>query len=155
MVWRWSQLGLISRMTQVRILPPQPNFKIMSTNCNVCSERCFGKDGYDGSCCTIESRDYIIGPHRDANEFIQSLSLKLGRSISYESVFIDYEEGRRLFPDKSAWQDPNSYPSFRVDLNNPRKPCIFYNTTVKSCTMYDIRPKTCKEYQCDYLKSQI
>ena len=134
---------------------PATKFKIMSTNCNICSEKCFGKDGYDGSCCTIEARDYIIGPHKDANQFIQSLSLKLGRAISYESVFIDYEEGKNLFPNKSAWQNPESYPAFRVDLNNPRKPCIFYNTAIKSCTMYDIRPKTCREYQCDYLKSHV
>ena len=132
--------------------PSTTGLKIMSTDCNICSDKCFGQDGYDGSCCTIESRDYILGPHKDTSEFIQSLSSKLGRSINYESIFIDYEEGKALFSEKSEWQNPKSYPAFRVDLHNPRKPCIFYNTVVKSCTVYDIRPRICMEYQCDYLK---
>ena len=127
----------------------------MGTDCNICSNKCYGMPGHHGSCCTLEDRDFIIGPHPDAEEFITRLSDKLGREIDYREVFVDYEEGKSLFPNKSTWQNPNSYPAFRVDLNNPRKPCIFYNTTIKSCTMYDIRPKTCMEYQCDYLKSHV
>jgi Fe-S-cluster containining protein len=120
----------------------------MGANCNICSEKCFGLPGYHGSCCTIENRDYIIGPHYDTQEFVDNLSKKLSREINYNEVFVDYEEGKTLFPNKSTWQNPNSYPAFRVDFYNPRLPCIFYNTKIKSCTMYDIRPKTCREYEC-------
>jgi Fe-S-cluster containining protein len=125
----------------------------MGTDCNICSNKCFGVPGYDGSCCTVEGRDYIIGPHYDAQEFISRLSNKLGREIEYRDVFIDYEEGSKLFPDKKAWQNPNSYPALRVDFFNFRLPCMFYNTKIKACTMYDIRPKTCQEYECDYLRN--
>jgi Fe-S-cluster containining protein len=107
--------------------------------------------GHHGSCCTLEDRDFIIGPHPDAEEFIERLSDKLGREIEYREVFVDYEEGKTLFPNKSTWQNPVSYPAFRVDFYNPRLPCIFYNTKVRACSMYDIRPLTCQEYECEYL----
>ena len=123
----------------------------MGTNCNICSNNCFGRDGYHGSCCSIEDRDYIIGPHYDTDEFIKNLSSKLGREIYEEEVFINYEEGSKLFPSKSTWQNPSSYPAFRVDFFNPKLPCIFYNTKLKFCTIYDVRPQTCREYECEYL----
>ncbi len=125
----------------------------MGSNCNICSNKCFGLPGYHGSCCSIEDRDYIIGPHHDSFEFIDRLSEKLGRDIEYQDIFIDYEEGSKLFPNKNAWQNKNSYPALRVDFFNPKLPCIFYNTKIKACTMYDIRPKTCQEYECEYLRN--
>ena len=127
----------------------------MGTDCNICSNKCYGMPGHHGSCCTLEDRDFIIGPHPDAEEFIEKLSNKLGREIEYREVFVDYEEGKTLFPNKSTWQNPNSYPAFRVDFYNPRLPCIFYNTKVRACSMYDIRPTTCQEYECEYLTNSL
>ena len=127
----------------------------MGTNCNICSEKCWGIEGYDGSCCTVEGRDWIIGPHYDVDEFMESLSTKFGRLIPKEDIFINYDEGKVLFPNKSSWQTPNSYPAFRVNLNDPRLPCIFYNTKIKACSIYEIRPKTCQDYKCDYLKENL
>lgn len=118
---------------------------------NICSEKCFGRDGQDGCCCTLESRDFIIGPHKDAQEFVSRLSKKLGRSIWWDEVFISFEEGRRLFPDKPNWQLPESYPALRVQPNSPRRPCVFYNETLKQCTVYEIRPASCRSYVCDFL----
>jgi len=125
----------------------------MGTNCNICSNKCYGVEGYHGSCCSIEERNYIIGPHHDTEEFIKTLSEKLGREVIEEDVFINYEEGSRLFPNKSSWQNPDSYPAFRVDFYNPKLPCIFYNTKLKFCTIYDVRPKTCRDYECEYLSN--
>jgi Fe-S-cluster containining protein len=127
----------------------------MGTDCNICSNKCYGMPGHHGSCCTLEDRDFIIGPHPDAEEFIERLSDKLGREIDYREVFVDYEEGKSLFPNKSTWQNPGSYPAFRVDFYNPRLPCIFYNTKVRACSMYDIRPTTCQEYECEYLTNSL
>ena len=123
----------------------------MGTDCNICSNNCYGITDYHGSCCSIENRDYIIGPHPDTEEFIKNLSSKLGREIYEEDVFIGYEEGKELFPNKTSWQNPNSYPAFRVDFFNPKLPCIFYNTKIRACSIYDIRPQTCREYECEYL----
>jgi len=127
----------------------------MGTNCNICSDKCWGIKGYDGSCCTIEDRDYIIGPHYDVDEFMGNLSTKFGRLISKEDIFINYDEGKVLFPNKISWQSPNSYPAFRVNLNDPKLPCIFYNTKIKACSIYEIRPQTCRDYKCDYLKEHL
>ena len=127
----------------------------MGTDCNICSNKCYGMPGHHGSCCTLEDRDFIIGPHPDAEEFVTKLSDKLGREIEYREVFVDYEEGKTLFPNKSTWQNPGSYPALRVDFYNPRLPCIFYNTKVRACSMYDIRPTTCQEYECEYLTNSL
>ena len=62
----------------------------MGTNCNICSNKCYGVDGYHGSCCSIEERNYIIGPHHDTEEFIKNLSEKLGREVSEDEVFIKF-----------------------------------------------------------------
>lgn len=118
---------------------------------NICSEKCFGSDGYDGSCCKIESRDYIIGPHKDAQEFLDKLALKLKRKIPAEEVFITYQEGRKLFPEKLNWQKPEAFPALRLQMHHPKYPCIFYNDTLKQCTVYDIRPQICCDYVCDFL----
>ena len=125
----------------------------MGTNCNICSNKCYGVEGYHGSCCSIEERNYIIGPHHDTEEFIKNLSEKLGREVNEDDVFIKFEEGSRMFPNKSAWQNPDSYPAFRVDFYNPKLPCIFYNTKLKFCTIYDVRPKTCRDYEREYLSN--
>ena len=125
----------------------------MGTDCNICSNKCYGVEGLDGSCCTIESRDWIIGPHNDTKEFLERLSTKFGREVKYEDVFIDYEEGSKLFPYKETWRTPSVYPALRVDTSNSRFPCIFYNTAMKACSIYEIRPSVCKSYECSYLKN--
>lgn len=125
----------------------------MGENCNICSTKCFGKEGYDGSCCTLENRDWIIGPHKDTQEFLIRLSEKFGRKIDYKDVFVDFDEGKELFPNKPTWQARETYPALRVDFNNPRLPCIFYNTSIKACSIYEIRPFICKAFECHYLKS--
>ena len=61
----------------------------MGENCNICSNKCWGSPGYHGSCCSVEDRDYIIGPHHDTDEFILNLSKKFGREIEKEEVFND------------------------------------------------------------------
>ncbi len=43
----------------------------MSSACQICSSKCFGVDGYDGSCCKLEERDFIIGPISDSGEFLE------------------------------------------------------------------------------------
>jgi len=123
--------------------------------CDICSNKCFGIDGYDGSCCSVENRDYIIGKITDTAEFLERLQSRLGRKINYEDVFIDFEAGKQIFPDKESWQNPENYPALRVNFNDPKLPCIFYNTSLKFCTVHEIRPQTCKDYFCDYLSEQI
>jgi len=125
----------------------------MGSNCQICSFKCWGTDNYDGSCCTLENRDWIMGPALDWKEFLKNISLKIGREIGFSEVFYTYEEGSKLFPDRSVWQNPDNFPAFKVDLNSPRKPCIFYNQSIRSCSVYEIRPETCRIYSCDYLKS--
>jgi len=124
----------------------------MGSNCEICSFKCWGIDNYDGSCCTLENRDWIMGPILDSDKFLENLSSKIGRKVEFSEVFYTFKEGSSLFSDRQMWQDPNNFPAFRVELNSPRKPCVFYNQSIKSCMVYDIRPDTCRNYSCDYLK---
>ena len=126
----------------------------MGSDCNICSNKCMGFEGNHGGCCTLGDRNFIIGPHFDTKEFLERLSTKFGREIKYEDVFIDYEEGKKLFPSKSVWADEKNYPSLRVDTMNPFLPCMFYNMKLKACMVYDIRPETCKNFECTYLQEQ-
>ena len=64
----------------------------MGTNCNVCRDKCWGIEGYDGSCCTVENRDWIMGPNNDAHQFIDKLSEKLGEKVNYDDIFIEFEK---------------------------------------------------------------
>ena len=93
-----------------------------------------------------------MGPVLDSDNFLDGLSKKIGRKVEFSEVFYNFREGSNLFPDRQMWQDPNNFPSFKVDLNSPRKPCIFYNQSIRSCMVYEIRPDTCRNYSCDYLK---
>lgn len=127
----------------------------MSNHGDICSFKCFGQSGYDGSCCHLEDRNWIMGPIYDYQMFLDKLSSKLGRKVEFSEVFFDFEEGSKTFPEKQVWQSPENFPAFRVDTEKLRKPCVLYNSTTKSCTVYDIRPATCRNYHCDYLKEYL
>ena len=111
-----------------------------------CSTNCWGQKGYDGSCCTIENRDYIIG---SIDEESQKRLLMNNKHLSWNDMFITYEEGRKMYPNKPILQDKTWYPAMRLQ-NDERNSCIFYKN--KSCSVYDIRPTVCKEFFCDHLK---
>lgn len=121
--------------------------------CDICSKKCFGIEGYDGSCCSVEERDWIIGPHHDVEEFLIRLEKKFQRKIEFKDIFYEYEEGKEVFKDRESWQNPNTYPALRIDLEKKKKPCIFYNTEIKACSIYEIRPSTCINFKCQFLKN--
>lgn len=127
----------------------------MGTHCNICSFKCFGIDDYDGSCCHLEDRNWIMGPIEDSEKFLYNLSNKLGRKVKFDEVFYNFEEGSKLFPDKPVWQEKGNYPAFKVDLEKQRKPCVMYNSATRSCSVYEIRPNTCRYYLCDFLEREL
>ncbi|MBP7860237.1 hypothetical protein KA183_01035 [bacterium] len=119
-----------------------------------CSRVCYGIKDQAGICCTIGERDWIIGPITDADRFLKDVSKKLGREFTFNEIFYSYEEGHKIFPERSTWQDPNNYPALRVVLDGKAYPCQFLSDD-KKCTMQDIKPKICSDYLCDYLKASI
>jgi Fe-S-cluster containining protein len=70
-------------------------------------------------------------------------------------VFIDHEEGRALFPERSTWQARQNYPALRVIRDDPRHPCRFYDIEAGACTVYEIRPEVCRRFLCDSLRHLI
>jgi Fe-S-cluster containining protein len=117
-----------------------------------CSKRCMGHPGNNGGCCTLDDRDWIIGPVLDEKAFLADLSRTLGRPVKREEALIDYEEGRRLFPERSMWQVRAHYPAMRVRADLPRNPCVYYEVATGACGVHAIRPALCRDYQCDHLK---
>ena len=75
-----------------------------------------------------------------------------GRDAERSNVFIEYEEGRRLFPDRPCWQEPKNYPALRVSAEEAAVPCIYYDTSNARCSVYEIRPDVCRRYMCDPLR---
>lgn len=128
---------------------------INSTCYYTCSRMCYGVKNQAGICCTIGERDYIIGPITDPERFLADLSKKLGQNIKHDDVFIEYEEGHKMFPDKTCWQEKKNYPAMRVIPDKERGyPCQLLSLDMK-CMVHSIKPKVCKEYLCDYLKGVV
>lgn len=121
---------------------------------NPCRDHCLGYTNNHGGCCQLDNRDFIIGPIRDSNEFLERVRKRYpGIKIEWRDVFIDFNEGSKLFPDRPIYQKPDAYPALRVDIFHKRFPCIFYNNILKCCNVYDIRPTTCRSFSCPYLAS--
>ncbi len=135
--------------------PPTKEEVIDSTCYYVCSKVCYGVRTQAGICCTIGKRDYIIGPITDTERFLEDLSKKLGYEVDFRDVFIEYEEGSKMFPDKDTWQEKNNYPCMRVVPDEQRGfPCQLLSADMK-CTVHSIKPEVCREYLCDYLKDIV
>jgi len=119
---------------------------------NTCSRECFGIKNYDGSCCSVESRDYIIGPisREEQRRFLHDINDTYDETKTLDDVFIEYEEGSNLFPEKSNWQSPQNFPALRV-TDSEKKSCTFYNELNKKCDVHAIRPSVCANYCCDHL----
>lgn len=137
------------------IIPPQFFGRVMELITITCSQNCYGNEGYHGSCCRLENRDYIIGPVHDPNEFLERINKRFNRNFLYSEIFIEYEEGKQLFPEKANWQNESAYPALRVNLSTSDKSCIFYNNHLRMCTVYELRPSICSAFLCDYLRHLI
>lgn len=114
---------------------------------NACSTSCGGIEGAHGECCNVAGKNWMLGRIDDWEEVLAKLQTRFP-NITYEEVFMDFEEGSAMFPDVEVYQDPTAYPSFRIAENGR---CVFYKGT--SCTIYDERSSTCFEYYCAYLKN--
>lgn len=126
---------------------------IASKKVNPCQKTCLGIVGNHGGCCTIGDRDYIIGPIRDGEETLKRIQQNFPNiDVEWSDIFIDYEEGRRLFPNKSFWQNPNNYPCMRVNVDESSYSCIFYNRQLRCCNIHKSKSEVCNNYVCDYLK---
>ncbi len=117
-----------------------------------CLRNCMGNKGTAGSCCSIGDRDYIIGPVHDAAQVLERLSALRGREVPHDEVFIDYEEGSALFPERPFWQKKECFPAIRVNTEDAAMPCIFLADD-NLCSIHAIRSETCGNYSCDHLKS--
>lgn len=113
-----------------------------------CSTDCFGISGYHGSCCRVENRDWIMGPVTDAPLYLKRIQETMPW-MTWEDLFIDYEEGSNLYPEKSVWQKRTNYPALRVTQTGE---CIFYNSQSRSCGAYEQRSEICANFMCEHLQ---
>ena len=120
-----------------------------------CGHKCMGQAGNKGGCCTLDARDFIIGPVRDVDDFLARLSRHLGRPVQRAEVLIEYDEGGRMFPERATWRNPANFPALRVLPDQPRRPCRFYDTAAGMCTIHAVRPETCRKYECSWLKGVL
>jgi len=119
---------------------------------HICTKKCMGNDGLSAGCCTLGTRNYIIGPIPDSESLLSDLSARFGRTVPFDEVFVTYEEGKDLFPDLECWQDARCYPALRVNMDDPSLGCRFLDDD-NLCSIHDIRSITCRKYLCDHIKS--
>ena len=120
-----------------------------------CTRNCSGIKSNAAGCCTVGNRDFIIGPITDPKDFLKRLSARHNRKYSHAEVFIDYKEGSKLFPDKTAWQTKEFYPALRIKIDDSQAyPCQFLSDAFE-CTVYTDRPSICRTYQCEHLKTTL
>lgn len=119
-----------------------------------CQRNCCGVAEQSGACCTLGDKDWILGPIEDTAEVLKRLEERLGKPVSFAEVFIEYEEGRALFPDKSSWQNPAHYPAMRVVPHViARYSCAFLKDG--KCSIHDIKPRLCASFLCEYVQKVV
>jgi len=118
---------------------------------NYCMEQCQGVKGNNGDCCHIRDKDWIIGPVKDDKELLTRVQKEHDKDLTWSDLFIDYEEGKKMFSDKSLWQDKKSYPVMRVNPELEGSPCVFFDN---GCKIHEIKSDVCKNYKCQWLWSR-
>ena len=120
---------------------------------HACSRKCMGHPGNNGGCCKLGPRDYIIGPVVDVEALVEHLSERLGRPVARQDVVIDFDEGRKLFPERTSWQNPSHFPALRIRTQAPFA-CSFHDDE-RGCTIHEIRPQLCRRYECSWLRDAV
>lgn len=115
-----------------------------------CTRNCMGNVGNSAGCCSLGDRDYIIGPIPDAKDFLERYRKNIDPYATHEQVFVDYKEGKELFPDRDCWQAPENFPALRVNMNEKKHGCKFLGED-NLCTVHAIRSTTCRNYMCGYV----
>ena len=111
-------------------------------------EQCQGLKGNNGECCHIRDKNWIIGKVKDDKELLERVQKKYDKNLTWNDLFIDYDEGSKMFPDKSDWQNKDLYPAMRVRPELEGSPCVFFDN---GCKIHEIKSDVCKEYKCQWL----
>ena len=114
-------------------------------------EQCQGVNGNNGDCCHIRDKDWIIGPVKDDKELLTRVQKEHNKDLTWSDLFIDYEEGSKMFSDKPLWQDKEQYPTMRVNPELEGSPCVFFDN---GCKIHEIKSDVCKNYKCQWLWSR-
>ena len=115
---------------------------------NYCMEQCQGLKGNNGECCHIRDKNWIIGKVKDDKELLERVQKEYDENLTWNDLFIDYEEGSKMFPDKPDWQNKDLYPAMRVRPELEGSPCVFFDN---GCKIHEIKSDVCKEYKCQWL----
>ena len=114
-------------------------------------EQCQGLKGNNGDCCHIRDKNWIIGKVSDDKELLARVQKEYDKNLTWNDLFIDYEEGSKMFPDKSDWQNKDLYPAMRVRPELEGSPCVFFDN---GCKIHEIKSDVCKNYKCQWLWSR-
>ena len=106
-------------------------------------EQCQGLKGNNGDCCHIRDKNWIIGKVKDDKELLARVQKEYDKNLTWNDLFIDYDEGSKMFPDKPDWQNKDLYPAMRVRPELEGSPCVFFDN---GCKIHDIKSVICKEY---------
>ena len=65
---------------------------------NYCLTMCNGVKDNNGECCHIKDKNWIIGQVKDHEEVLKRVQKHYDKNLRWNDLFIDYDEGKKLFP---------------------------------------------------------
>ncbi len=119
-----------------------------------CTRNCMGVENNAVGCCTLYDRDYIIGPIPDSNKLLERYRETVNPEATHEELFVDFEEGKTLFPERESWQTPKNFPAIRVDMESTSHRCQYLGDD-NLCTIHEIRSETCRKFSCGHVKDLL
>lgn len=146
--------------------PPKPNSERQHWTdekaLETCLSNCCGITGTKAMCCRLntEKLEHILGPLD--NKWIKKITEwfnKRGINVTRQDIVIDYEEGvligRNHFNGHPIFENKDSYPMMRLQVEGPHFACKFLNNKNGMCNIYEQRPDMCRGYLCGYVKSNF
>lgn len=131
---------------------------------NTCLGNCCGVEGLKAGCCQMDPDDmeHVLGPVDE--KWIKEILVWLNRKgipSTRSDVVIDFEEGKILGEKffngerRAVFQQKESYPILRFQVQGPRFACKFLTPNSGKCSIYEVRPGMCRGYLCQYIKANF
>ena len=127
-----------------------------------CLSNCCGVPGVKSACCRLDPDDleHVLGPlDEDWIRKIIKFFARKGLNLKRQDIVIDYEEGvligRKFFNSHRVFENKDSYPFMRFQVDGPHFSCKFLNGENGMCNIYSERPDMCRNYLCSYVKSNF
>lgn len=156
----------VAYLNHMDMHPPKPNSErehwTDKKAVETCLSNCCGIPGTKAMCCRLnpDQIEHVLGPLDE--KWIKKITewfKKRGINVTRQDIVIDYEEGKLIgenfFKGHKIFENKESYPIMRMQIEGPHFACKFLNNMNGMCNIYEQRPDMCRGYLCGYVKSNF